>query len=51
MKLANDYLSLRVCTSLSVGLSMTKGSSAMVPFGLTYLIPLSLATAFGFQKG
>lgn len=50
MKLANDYPSLRWCMSLSVNLSTSKGSSTIVPFWLSYLIPLSLATAFSKGK-
>lgn len=52
MNLANDYLalsSMKGCASLSVGLNATQQPLATIPFWLTYLIPLSLATASGDQ--
>lgn len=51
MKLANDYLALKGCTSFISWIKQTKGSLAMVRFSLTYLILLSLATVSRFQKG
>lgn len=50
MKLANDYLALKGCTSFVSWVKQTKVSLAMVPFLLTYPIPLSLGTVSRFQK-
>lgn len=51
MKLANDYLSLKWCMSLSVGLTKhNKGVISHATVLINLLIPLSLATAFGKGK-